>query len=93
MKCERLDLVESRSMHGQLPIVWDGALDSSVWDVGENKFIDFTSSIFVANVGCDNTFHPNAFIQAWLLHKFISRAQYCIGPSVQASIIVGVPSR
>jgi 4-aminobutyrate aminotransferase-like enzyme len=42
-------------MHGQLPIVWAKAKDSSVWDIADNKYIDFTSTIFVANVGHSNT--------------------------------------
>ncbi len=50
----RLDKVESRSMHGQLPLVWDKALDFSVFDIAGNKWIDFTSTIFVANVGHSN---------------------------------------
>ena len=48
---ERLNKVESRSMHGQLPIVWDRAEDFNVYDIAGNKWIDFTSTIFVANVG------------------------------------------
>jgi len=51
---ERLDQVESRSMHGQLPLVWDRAEDFSVFDPAGNRFIDFTSTIFVANVGHSN---------------------------------------
>ena len=50
----RLQKVESRSMQGQLPIVWKSADDFSVFDIGENKYIDFTSTIFVANVGHSN---------------------------------------
>jgi 4-aminobutyrate aminotransferase-like enzyme len=49
-----LDAYESRSMHGQLPIVWDSALDFAVFDSDGNKWIDFTSTIFVANVGHAN---------------------------------------
>ncbi len=49
-----LSKFESRSMHGQLPIIWDEAKDSHVIDCGGNKFIDFTSTIFVANVGHGN---------------------------------------
>jgi 4-aminobutyrate aminotransferase / (S)-3-amino-2-methylpropionate transaminase / 5-aminovalerate transaminase len=45
---------ESRSMHGQLPIIWDKAKDFSVWDIHGNKFIDFSSTIFVANAGHGN---------------------------------------
>jgi 4-aminobutyrate aminotransferase-like enzyme len=52
---ERLDRTESRSMHGQLPLVWDKAEDCSVYDAAGNKWIDFTSTIFVANVGHSNT--------------------------------------
>jgi len=51
---ERLAQVESRSMHGQLPLVWDKAEDYSLYDFAGNKWIDFTSTIFVANVGHSN---------------------------------------
>jgi 4-aminobutyrate aminotransferase-like enzyme len=51
---EKLDMFESRSMHGQLPIVWDEAFDYNVFDHLGNKWIDFTSMIFVANVGHGN---------------------------------------
>ena len=50
----RLEKVESRSMHGQIPLVWDQAKDFSVFDHAGNKWIDFTSTIFVANVGHSN---------------------------------------
>ena len=45
---------ESRSMHGQLPIIWDKAIDFQVFDKADNKWIDFTSTIFVANAGHSN---------------------------------------
>ena len=51
---ERLDRIESRSMQGQLPLVWDRALDFNIFDAANNKWIDFTSTIFVANVGHSN---------------------------------------
>jgi 4-aminobutyrate aminotransferase-like enzyme len=51
---ERLDRTESRSMHGQLPLVWSHAKDYSVFDPADNKWIDFTSTIFVANIGHSN---------------------------------------
>jgi 4-aminobutyrate aminotransferase/(S)-3-amino-2-methylpropionate transaminase len=58
---------ESRSMHGQLPVVWDRAEGFQVHDAWGNTWIDFTSTIFVTNAG-----HGNAAIieslQA-LLHK------------------------
>lgn len=49
-----LETHESRSMQGQLPIVWDHAKDFSVFDQQGNKWIDFTSTIFVTNVGHAN---------------------------------------
>lgn len=51
---ERLDCFESRSMHGQLPLVWERAEDFSIYDASGNKWIDFTSTIFVANIGHSN---------------------------------------
>jgi len=42
---------EAKSMQGQMPIVWDRAENFNVWDCWGNKFLDFTSSIFVANCG------------------------------------------
>lgn len=57
---ERLDRVESRSMHGQLPIVWSSAFEATVLDICSNMFIDFTSGIFVANVGHRNLAVVNA---------------------------------
>lgn len=56
----RLDKVESRSMHGQIPIVWEKAEDFSVFDIAGNCFIDFTSTIFVTNVGHSNKRVSNA---------------------------------
>jgi len=50
----RLQKVESRSMHGQLPIIWNKAINFNVFDLSGNKWIDFTSTIFVANVGHSN---------------------------------------
>ena len=41
-------------MHGQLPIIWSKAENFSIFDVAGNKFIDFTSTIFVANIGHSN---------------------------------------
>lgn len=49
-----LDTFESRSMLGQLPIIWDKALDFNIFDIAGNKWIDFTSTIFVTNVGHAN---------------------------------------
>lgn len=45
---------EPESMNNQLPILWDKAIDYQVIDSVGNKWIDFTSCIFVANVGHSN---------------------------------------
>ena len=42
-------------MHGQFPIVWKKAKDFSVFDHLGNKFIDFSSTILVANIGHSNS--------------------------------------
>jgi len=49
-----LDKFESRSMHGQMPIVWDHAVDFQISDKYGNTWIDFSSTIFVANAGHAN---------------------------------------
>lgn len=59
-----LDEYESRSMHGQLPVVWERARDFQVFDPYGNCWIDFTSTIFVANAG-----HANAAIIEALRRK------------------------
>lgn len=51
---ERAYRLESRSMHGQMPVVWDRAEDFQVYDGHGNCWIDFTSTIFVANAGHGN---------------------------------------
>lgn len=51
---ETINTYESRSMHGQLPVVWDRAEGFSVHDLWGNKWLDFTSTIFVANAGHGN---------------------------------------
>jgi 4-aminobutyrate aminotransferase-like enzyme len=51
---KELKKVESRSMHGQLPIVWSKAKNYNIYDLAGNKFIDFTSTIFVTNTGHSN---------------------------------------
>lgn len=51
---QTLDQCESVSMHGQMPIVWDRAEGCQVFDPWGNVWIDFTSTIFVANAGHGN---------------------------------------
>ena len=61
---KQLKRSESRSMHGQLPVIWDKAEDFQVYDGYGNCWIDFTSTIFVANSG-----HANAYIVSALTKK------------------------
>jgi 4-aminobutyrate aminotransferase / (S)-3-amino-2-methylpropionate transaminase / 5-aminovalerate transaminase len=68
-----LDDNESRSMHGQMPIVWDRAHDFSIFDRAGNRWIDFTSTIFVANTGHGNRAVKKAVrevLDKGLLHSY-----------------------
>ena len=47
---EQLERLESRSMHGQMPIIWDRAKNFQIFDKWGNCWIDFTSTIFVAKL-------------------------------------------
>ena len=51
---KKISKFESRSMHGQLPIIWNRAKNFNIYDISNNKFIDFTSTIFVSNIGHSN---------------------------------------
>jgi 4-aminobutyrate aminotransferase-like enzyme len=51
---ERMYKLESSSMHGQMPVVWDRAEGFTIKDKWGNRWIDFTSTIFVANAGHGN---------------------------------------
>ena len=51
---KKLSKIESRSMHGQVPIAWEKAENFNIYDIAGNKFIDFTSTIFVTNIGHAN---------------------------------------
>lgn len=80
---EDLDKYESRSMHGQLPVVWDKAEGFQVWDKFGNCWIDFTSTIFVTNVGHSNKMIKDSIqkmLDKNLLHSYTFateiRAQY-----------------
>ena len=45
---------ESSNAVQQLPVIWDKAINHIIYDPYGNKWIDFTSSIFVANSGHGN---------------------------------------
>ena len=69
----KLEKYESRSMQGQMPIIWDRAEDFNIYDKHGNKWIDFTSTIFVANVGHGNQNISNAVKEVLnkpLLHTY-----------------------
>jgi len=75
---ERMYATESRAMHGQLPIVWDRAEGFQVWDAWGNRWIDFTSTIFVANAGHGNpriTAALRKVIDKPLLHTYTYASQ------------------
>lgn len=61
---------EARSMHGQLPVIWDRADNFQVFDKHGNCWIDFTSTIFVTSTGHSNP-HIIEAIQQQLKHKLI----------------------
>ena len=70
---KNLSKVESRSMHGQLPIAWDKAINYNIYDIAGNKFIDFTSTIFVTNIGHANprlVKYLNLAISKKLIHSY-----------------------
>ncbi|TSC74952.1 MAG: Aminotransferase class-III [Parcubacteria group bacterium Gr01-1014_44] len=60
-------------MSGQLPVAWDKAIDFNVFDKSGNKWIDFTSGIFLANAGHANPQIKKAIdsqLKADLLHAY-----------------------
>ena len=64
---------EAQSMHGQLPVVWNRAEDFQVYDSCGNCWIDFTSTIFVTNVGHANPHIVNTLkkmLDKKLLHTY-----------------------
>ena len=67
---ERLAAVESRSMRSALPVVWARAEGATVWDDAGKPYIDFTSGIFVANVGHANPHVMEAVRDVLFLHSY-----------------------
>jgi 4-aminobutyrate aminotransferase/(S)-3-amino-2-methylpropionate transaminase len=72
---KEIEKFESRSMHGQLPIIWDRAENFNVYDKAGNKWIDFTSTIFVTNTGHANP-HILKRMQQVLDHKLLHTYAY-----------------
>ena len=48
---ETLNKYEPRSSHHEVSVVWERAQGCYVWDNKGKRYLDFTSGIFVANVG------------------------------------------
>ncbi len=48
---EKAALIEPPCSADQLPIVWEHAEGSRVWDVDGNEYLDITSGVLVTNVG------------------------------------------
>ena len=46
---EKMYALEAQAMHGQLPMIWNKADDFQIYDSWGNIWLDFTSTIFVAN--------------------------------------------
>jgi len=70
---KKLSSIESRSMHGQIPIAWEKAKNFNIYDIAGNKFIDFTSTIFVTNIGHANPRlikYLNLSINKNLIHSY-----------------------
>ncbi len=59
---DKLEKLETRAMHGAYPMVWKSAKDINVYDHWGNKWLDFTSTIFVANAGHANPAIKEAII-------------------------------
>lgn len=70
---EQMYELESRAMHGQVPLIWDKAEGFQIYDKWGNKWLDFTSTIFVANAGHGNKKIINALkkiLDKPLLHTY-----------------------
>ena len=70
---EVLNKYEAKSMHGQLPVYWKSAKGAIVKDHNNKKFIDFTSTIFVTNIGHSNRDIKNAIrrvVNSNLIHSY-----------------------
>ena len=70
--------VESHSMHGQMPIIWDKAEGYQVYDQWGNKWLDFSSTIFLSNAGHGNKSIISSMMETLskpLLHTYTYTSQ------------------
>lgn len=75
---EELGRTEPRSMGGMPPVVWDRAEGFRVWDAHGNAWIDFTSSILLANAGHANPSIGDAIraqLDAHLWHTYCNPSE------------------
>jgi 4-aminobutyrate aminotransferase-like enzyme len=75
---EKMYETEAQAMHGQLPMIWDKADNFQVYDKWGNVWLDFTSTIFVANAGHGNKKITQALkdvINKPLLHTYTYASQ------------------
>ena len=100
-----LSKFESRSMHGQMPIVWKRAENFNIFDIANNKFIDFTSTIFVTNIGHSNKrlkkylgmalnknlFHSYAYMNE-IREKYIKKLILFAGKNFQKVFLLSAPT-
>ena len=53
---KNLKKYEAVGMHNQMNVSWRRATDCYIFDKNKKKYLDFTSSIFVANIGHSNSY-------------------------------------
>lgn len=66
-----ISAIEAGGNHSPLPMVWEKARGSYVWDIFGNKYIDFTSTIFVTNAGHDGVVRAVVDQARSLLHSYM----------------------
>ena len=74
-----LNEYEAKSMHGQLPIYWKSAKGAIIKDHSNKKYIDFTSTIFVTNIGHSNKYVKKAIrnvLNSNLIHSYTYLNKY-----------------
>lgn len=74
----KIQKFESKSMHGQYEFIWDKAENEFVY-IKNKKIIDFTSTIFVTNIGHSNKFLVKRVKEA-LDNKLIHTYNYYNNP-------------
>ncbi len=70
---ETLEKYEPKSLHHETPVIWDKANNWTVYNQHGKQYIDFTSGIFVANIGHRRLQVYDAIVnQAYsLMHSYV----------------------